>query len=94
MSVGDDAGDRLDHAQSRRLLDAARTAPPGVGEWVGAYELITEIGRGGHSAWVVRGGSGPRHGGGIERCSHGRAEACSPGFAPPPTVLDCCLGMR
>ena len=50
MSAGDDAGDRLDHAQSRRLLDAARTAPPGVGEWVGPYELIAEIGRGGHSA--------------------------------------------
>jgi serine/threonine protein kinase len=50
MSVGDDAGDPLDHAQSRRLLDAARTAPPGVGEWVGPYELIAEIGRGGHSA--------------------------------------------
>ena len=52
MSVGPhpDGDDRLDPAQTRRLLDAARTASPGVGEWVGPYELLEEIGRGGHSA--------------------------------------------
>lgn len=50
MTGGGAADDRLDHAQSRRLLDAARASPPGVGEWVGPYELIEEIGRGGHSA--------------------------------------------
>ena len=36
--------------EARRLLDAARHAPPGVGESVGPYLLLEEIGRGGHSA--------------------------------------------
>ena len=47
MTVADD---RPDEAGTRRLLDAARLAPPGVGEWIGPYELLEEIGRGGHSA--------------------------------------------
>ena len=44
------ADDRPQAAEARRLLDAARHAPPGVGEWLGPYELLEEIGRGGHSA--------------------------------------------
>ena len=47
MTVADD---QPDEAGTRRLLDAARLAPPGVGEWIGPYELLEEIGRGGHSA--------------------------------------------
>ena len=35
---------------ARRLLDAARMSPPGVGESIGPYHLVEEIGRGGHSA--------------------------------------------
>lgn len=36
--------------EARRLLEAARHAPPGVGESIGPYRLVEEIGRGGHSA--------------------------------------------
>lgn len=45
-STPDQPGD----AEARRLLDAARLSPPGVGESVGPYSLVEEIGRGGHSA--------------------------------------------
>ena len=44
------AHDRPGEAEARRLLDAARMSPPGVGEAIGPYQLIEEIGRGGHSA--------------------------------------------
>ena len=37
-------------AEARRLLDAARRCAPGVGESIGSYRLLEEIGRGGHSA--------------------------------------------
>jgi serine/threonine protein kinase len=45
------ADDRLpSEKDARRLLDAARLVPPGVGESIGPYQLVEEIGRGGHSA--------------------------------------------
>lgn len=37
-------------AEARRLLDAARRCAPGVGESIGSYRLLEELGRGGHSA--------------------------------------------
>jgi hypothetical protein len=50
-AVGDESGAAatpLDAAL--RLLEMARAGPPGVGERIGPFELLEEIGRGAHSA--------------------------------------------